>query len=111
MEIKILEKQKNALLKREKVTFELISPKTATPDIKKVRELLVAELKTQPELLVIKSLYQRFGKNESLGTCYIYDTKEALNETESEYVLVRNLLKEKKEKKKVPKAKKPEIKK
>jgi len=43
MEIKILEKEKNSLLKREKVTFELIYPKESTPDIKKTRELLVNE--------------------------------------------------------------------
>jgi len=102
MEIKILEKEKNSLLKREKVTFELIYPKESTPDIKKTRELLVNELKTQPELLVIKSISQRFGKNESLGTCFVYETKEALNETESSYVLERNLLKEKKQKKAGP---------
>ena len=102
MEIKILEKEKNSLLKREKVTFELIYPKESTPDIKKTREFLVNELKTQPELLVIKSISQRFGKNESLGTCFVYETKEALNETESSYVLERNLLKEKKQKKAGP---------
>ena len=101
MEIKIREKQDNALLNRTEIRAEIEHSTEPTPTRAKVREKLAAMLSIDINLIVIKKLDQTFG---SLTKCFavVYNTKADLEKTEQEYLLKRDAKKPKEEKKEEP---------
>lgn len=77
MEIEVIGKKENPLLKRREVRFR-VSFEGATPERKAVKEKLCAHLEAKPELTVIDEMKQGYGRKEVLGYAKIYENAEAL---------------------------------
>jgi len=110
MEVKITQQQYNPLLKRKELAFEIKHELTrGTPSRLEVRQKLAEHLKTNLELVYVKRVETRTGTMTARGEANAYDTLEQAKLVESQYVVERNVPKEKKEAaEKAEEPKKPE---
>jgi len=102
MEIEIIEKKENPLLKRKEVKFR-VGFDGSTPARKEVKEKLCVHLKAKPELTVVDEMMQGYGSKELVGYAKVYDDAEALK-IELKHIIRRD--KGEKAEKKVKEAKK-----
>lgn len=105
MQIEILEKKENKLLGRGEVNFKTIHEKEPTPKREIIREKLASLLNTKKENVVIDHLRTEYGKNSTFGYAKIYKSVEDAKKLESEHILIRNKLIEKKPEAKTEKKK------
>jgi len=96
MEIEILEKKDNLLLDRTEYRFLIDHPNEATPKRKDLKDLLKVALDVKKGVLVIDNVTSEFGKGSSRGFAKVYKTEEAAKKVESDHILIRNNLMEKK---------------
>ncbi len=95
MEVKVIEKKRNELLKRNEVTAE-VKEKTI-PSKQLIRDKLSALLNAKAESIAITKMESKFGSSHTKIFARVYDTPEELKKREAEYIKVRNFGKEKKE--------------
>lgn len=109
MELQVLTKKENPLLKRVEVTFKAVHKAEATPTRDSIRTELAKQLKASKDVVVVDHSDSSFGRFETLGYAKIYKSKEEALSVERAHILVRNKLKEAeaKEKKEGAKAEKP----
>ncbi len=109
MELQIVAKKENPLLKRVEVTFKAVHKAEATPTRDAIRSELAKQLNTHKEGVVVDRSESSFGRYETVGYAKVYKSKEAALAVERSHILVRNRLKEAevKEKKEGEKAEKP----
>jgi ribosomal protein S24E len=96
LEIRIVEERKNPLLHRTEYRFEVDHPTAASPTRANVRVELAKMVMVPKDRLVIERMNAQFGLARSNGFAVAYETKEALDVTVREHILVRNGLREKK---------------
>ncbi|MCI4348835.1 MAG: 30S ribosomal protein S24e [Thermoplasmata archaeon] len=96
MELSILEERKNPLLHRTEYRFEVAHAAAATPNRNDVRQELSKMVRVPKDRLILEWMHARYGMAKSEGFAIGYDTKEALDVTAREHILVRNGLREKK---------------
>jgi len=94
MEIEVVSRRDNPLLKRMEVRFLVRHPKESTPARDTLRRALAEELKATKDIVVVSRARSLFGRSESEGFAKVYKTKEDALRTEREHILVRNRLKE-----------------
>ncbi len=92
MDIEIISKKENPLLKRTEVRFRAIHMGAATPKRDDVREKLAATLNANKGVVVVDNMVSRFGRGETLGWAKIYKSQEAIPVVERSYLLKRNKL-------------------
>jgi ribosomal protein S24E len=109
MELQVVAKKENPLLKRIEVTFKAVHKAEPTPTRDAIRSELAKQLKAAKEAVVVDRSVSSFGRYETLGYAKVYTSKEEALSVERSYILVRNRLKEAevKEKKEGEKAEKP----
>jgi len=109
MEVQVLTKKENPLLKRVEITFKAVHKAEATPTRDALRSELAKQLKAAKEAVVVDHSNSSFGRYETLGYAKVYKSKEEALSIERSHILVRNKLKEAevKEKKEAEKAPKP----
>lgn len=90
MEIEIVRKHENALLKRTDVTFKVTHPKEKTPQRQTVRDKLAATVGSPREGVIIQFMRSHFGVSTTEGFAKCYPTAEAAKKTEPQYLLVRH---------------------
>ena len=90
MEIEIVSREKNPLLKREEAVFKVGGVDT-TPSRKELRAKLAALLNAKEEAVVVRNLTQRFGSDEVSGKAVVYQSAEDMKKTELKYLVNRNL--------------------
>jgi ribosomal protein S24E len=95
LDVKILDERPNPLLHRKEYTFEVDHAGTATPPRADVRKELAKLVKVPADRLVIERMNARFGTAKTRGEAVAYATKEALDITVREHILIRNGLREK----------------
>ncbi len=95
MEIRITEERKNPLLHRVEYLFEVAHPSAASPTRPSVRQELAKLLKVPKERLIVEKMAADFGIARTRGLAIAYETKDAVDVTVREHILVRNGLKEK----------------
>jgi ribosomal protein S24E len=95
LEIRIVEERKNPLLHRVEYRFEVAHASAASPKRGEVRSELAKMVKVPKERLIVERMNARFGIAQTVGLAVAYDSKEALDVTVREHILVRNGLKEK----------------
>lgn len=108
MNIKIIQEKENSLLKRRELDLEVESP-DKTPSNQELKKELATLLKIKEELIVLKGIYQVFGKRTSKAGVHVYKDEKSLKEIEG-----RQKRKKKEKTKEIPKSKgksKPEKKK
>ena len=88
MRLKITGKQKNSLLGREEIAFE-ISEISSTPARKEVREKIVQETGAKPELVVLEKIKQGFGSKTASGTALIFSGEKHLKEKAQKFPIER----------------------
>jgi small subunit ribosomal protein S24e len=96
MKIKIISDQKNELLKRREVTFQVEHNQTgATPSRLEVRKAFADTLKVNADLVFIKKFETKTGTRTALGIANVYDSLEQAKLIEPEYIIKRNVPPEK----------------
>lgn len=88
MEIEIVQDTRNELLSRRELRF-VLSHDGPTPSRKEIVGRICALNNVPPELSVLDPLSTRYGMMQAEGTLRIYDTEEAKNRAESEYLFRR----------------------
>ncbi len=96
MEIRIVEERKNPLMHRTEYKFEIDHPTAASPKRADVRQELAKMIMVPKDRLVVERMNAQFGTARSDGLAMAYESKEALDVTVREHILVRNGLREKK---------------
>src|SRR5881628_3004909 len=109
MQLKILQRKENPLLKRVEVTFKATHKAEPTPTRDALRAFLAKELKATKDIVVVDYQASTFGRYETVGAAKVYKTKEEALAVERKHILVRNKLIEPEVKKEAaPKPEKPE---
>ena len=90
MEIDIVEKHDNLLLERTEVKARVKHQKTATPSRKELKEALKEGLGLKKDVLVVDSLENHFGKDETYIFAKVYKTIEQARAIEADHILKRN---------------------
>ena len=80
MELIIEKKEKNPLLEREEI--KAIVKSNITPSNAQVKEIIASKLNKPAEVIVIKGIYPKFGKQESDVRAFVYNSEEALKKFE-----------------------------
>src|SRR5712691_8507565 len=108
MQLEVLQRKENPLLKRVEVMFKATHKAEATPTRDALRAFLAKELKATKDIVVIDSQASTFGRYETVGAAKVYKTKEEALAVERKHILVRNKLIEPEVKEKeAPKPEKP----
>jgi small subunit ribosomal protein S24e len=96
MEVKIVSKKYNPLLKRKEVIFEVEHEKVkGTPPRLEIRAKLADMLKMKLEQVYVRKMETRTGTMIALGEANAYDTIDQAMLIEPKYVIERNTPKEK----------------
>ncbi len=91
MEVKILSKKDNPVLKRKEITFSIEhGPKGKTPARLEVKKNLAAGLGINDELVFVEKMKTMTGTNTSVGIANAYEKKEQAASIEPEHIIKRN---------------------
>ncbi len=108
MQLDVIHRKENPLLKRVEVKFKATHKAEPTPTRDALRAFLAKELKATKDIVVIDYQASTFGRYETVGEAKIYKTKEEALAVERKHILVRNKLIEPEVKKEAaPKPEKP----
>src|SRR6266699_1684589 len=108
MQLEVLQRKENPLLKRIEVTFKATHKAEPTPTRDALRAFLAKELKATKDIVVIDFQASTFGRYETVGEAKVYKSKEEALAVERKHILVRNKLIEPEVKKEAaPKPEKP----
>lgn len=77
MEFKITSQQKNPFLQREEYTIQITANSNPTT------EQIKTELKTDPELTIIKKIHNNFGTKNFTAKAVVYNDKKAKEKIET----------------------------
>ncbi len=78
--ITIEKKESKPLLDREEV-YAIVKEKV-TPSLTSMQEEIAKKLEKKKELIVIKNVYPRYGKQEASVVAYVYNSEESLKKFE-----------------------------
>lgn len=90
MEIEIIDRKENNLVKRTELRIRVLHPGKATPKREEVRRKVAAIIGVKEELVVLRKIISSFGKATSYGIIHVYNSKEDVFKWEPKYVLKRN---------------------
>ena len=108
MQLEVLARRENPLLKRIEVRFKAIHKAEPTPTRDALRAFLAKELNATKDIVVIDSQASTFGRYETHGYAKVYKSKEEALAVERKHILIRNKLLEPEVKKEAaPKPEKP----
>src|SRR5256885_5548971 len=109
MQLEVIQRKENPLLKRTEVSFKAIHKAEPTPTRDALRAFLAKELNATKDIVVIDSQASTFGRYETVGYAKVYKSKDEALAVERKHILVRNKLiaPEVKEKEAAPKPEKP----
>ncbi|MDI6916436.1 MAG: hypothetical protein QMC80_01415 [Thermoplasmatales archaeon] len=99
MEIEVVSRKENMLTGRTEVVFKAVHLSEKTPKRAEIKEKLAELLGVSKSNVVIDNMKPEFGRPESRGYAKVYKNIEGIKEMEMDYILMRNNLLEKKEKK------------
>jgi small subunit ribosomal protein S24e len=100
VKIKVINNQRNELLKRNEVKFSVDHVEAGTPSRAEVKQKLAANLDVDAQKIIIKKYKTKTGSMVAEGEANVYDSAEQANKTEPKYIIKRNIPKtEKKEQK------------
>src|SRR5712692_3297956 len=108
MQLEVLTRKENPLLKRVEVRFKATHKAEPTPTRDALRAFLARELQATKDIVVIDFQASTFGRYETVGYAKVYKSKEEALKVERRHILVRNKLVEPEVKKEAaPKPEKP----
>ncbi|MGQ4891202.1 MAG: 30S ribosomal protein S24e [Candidatus Njordarchaeia archaeon] len=89
MNIEIVSKYENKLLKRVEYIFKVNHDASGTPSRKELKEEIVKQLGVPADQVVIRKIKTPFGVNESLVDVLYYYDKDTLMKVEPKHILRR----------------------
>jgi len=89
MQIEVIKEEDNALLNRKELQIK-IEHDAATPARIEVKNKVAADLKTEPDTVIVDNMKTAFGKKETIAYVKIYESAEAARQIEREHILKRN---------------------
>lgn len=95
MKTKISSRRRNELLNRREIAFEILHERGGTPSRLEVREQLASMLGANIDCVFIKKMETKTGSGATIGEANIYDSVEQAKYTEPDYIISRNIPKEK----------------
>jgi small subunit ribosomal protein S24e len=91
MQVKIISKKENPLLKRQEVQFKIEhGPNGKTPARLDVKRSVAAELQVNDQLVFVKRMKTLTGTTTAVGFANSYETAEQAKIIEPEYIIKRN---------------------
>jgi len=103
MNVKIISKEHNPLLKRKEVTFSVEHAQNGgTPSRVEVRKQLASLLQTKLELVYVKNMETKTGTMVAIGEANVYDSIEQAKLMEPKHIIARNATPEKPEESQTP---------
>lgn len=90
MELEIVQKRENPLLKRVEVRFRVSHPNASSPKRDELRQELAKALHATKDIVILNFLRSDFGRNASRGYAKVYKAKEDALRIERKHILVRN---------------------
>lgn len=97
MKLDVIKERETPLLSRTRVTLGL-EYEGATPSRLQLRKEVAGKLKVEEGLVVLKHIYTRFGQHKAKLIAHVYKNAEDLKRIEDEYMVVKHLDKEGKQK-------------
>jgi len=92
MDVKVISKNRNLLLKRREVCFQVGHCETgSTPPRLEARKAVARALKTDVDLVFVKKLETKTGTHTAIGLANVYDSVEQARLVEPEYIIKRNV--------------------
>ncbi len=88
MELQIIKDTTNPLLKRRDISIRIKNK--ITPTRIEVKNKMAALLNSKPELIVIDHMDAVFGKQETIGTAYIYQDETRLKQLAHQHLIARD---------------------
>lgn len=107
MDLEIVNKRENPLLKRTEITFRLTHPKEKTPQRMAVRDKLAGHVQGKKEGIIIEYMRSHYGTGTTTGYAKVYESADAAKKMEPEHLLKRHGLVEAKKEEKKEEAKAP----
>jgi len=96
MEIEIISKKENLLLKRREVYFKVKHEQMgSTPPRLEVRKAIANALKAKVDFVFVKKFKTKTGKHIAVGLANVYDSTDQARLVEPEYIVKRNVSPEK----------------
>jgi small subunit ribosomal protein S24e len=108
MDVQVLTKRENPLLKRTEIAFKVIHKAEPTPTRDTIRGELAKQLQAAKDHVIVDSARSSFGRFETIGYAKVYKSKDDALAIERPHILVRNKLKEPEAKEKKEAVAKPE---
>ncbi len=91
MEIKIISKKDNPLLKRKEVQFQIEhGPNGKTPARLDIKRSIASELQVKDTLVFIKRMNTKTGTYTTVGEANAYESVEQAKRIEPDYIIKRN---------------------
>ncbi len=90
MELKIISKKENPLLKRKEVQFTIQHSQGKTPQRMDVKRSIASELQVSEKLVFIKKMQTMTGTNTTHGEADAYESEAQARLIEPKYIIKRN---------------------
>lgn len=90
MELEIVKKHENALLKRTDVMFKALHPKEKTPQRQAIRDKIAATVGVPRDGVIIQYMRSHYGTSSTEGFAKCYPTADDAKKTEPQYLLKRH---------------------
>ena len=90
MEVKIVSKKENPLLKRKEVKFTVVHTQGKTPARLDIKRSVASELQISDKLVFVKKMKTMTGTNITVGEANAYETEVQAKLIEPAYIMKRN---------------------
>ncbi|MCW4010802.1 MAG: 30S ribosomal protein S24e [Candidatus Bathyarchaeota archaeon] len=90
MEVKIVTKKENPVLKRKEVQFTVVHTQGKTPGRLDIKRSLASVLQTSDKLVFVKKMRTLTGTNTAVGKANAYETEAQAKLIEPTYIVKRN---------------------
>jgi len=96
MEVKIVSRKENPLLKRREIRFQVEHDQAgSTPPRLEIRKAVANALKIDANLVFVKKLETKTGMQTTVGAANVYDSIAQAKLIEPDYIIKRNVPPEK----------------
>ena len=90
MQVKIVSKKENPLLKRKEVQFTIEHTQSKTPARLDMKRSVASELQVSDKLVFIKKMKTMTGTNTAIGFANAYESEAQAKLIEPAYIMKRN---------------------
>jgi small subunit ribosomal protein S24e len=90
MEVKIVSRKENPLLKRKEVQFTVLHTQSKTPQRLDIKRSVASELQVSDKLVFIKKMRTMTGTNTTVGEANAYESETQAKLIEPKYIVKRN---------------------